>query len=82
MTDPYEAKYPSLSPYNYVANSPLMFIDPDGNVVEATTEEAQKYVVNSVESAYRDFVTFDKKGILDLQKLSEGIKEMSKLILR
>jgi RHS repeat-associated protein len=28
--DPLQAKYPSLSPYNFVANSPLMFIDPDG----------------------------------------------------
>jgi RHS repeat-associated protein len=28
--DPLAAKYPSLSSYNFVANSPLTFIDPDG----------------------------------------------------
>jgi RHS repeat-associated protein len=28
--DPLAAKYPTLSPYNFVGNSPLMFIDPDG----------------------------------------------------
>jgi hypothetical protein len=28
--DPLANKYPSLSPYNYCANSPLIFVDPDG----------------------------------------------------
>ena len=28
--DPKESKYPDLSPYNFVANSPLLFIDPNG----------------------------------------------------
>jgi len=29
-TDPLAAKYPSLSPYSYVANNPLSIVDPDG----------------------------------------------------
>lgn len=28
--DPLQAKYPDLSPYNFVANSPIVQIDPDG----------------------------------------------------
>ena len=28
--DPLAAKYPSLSPYAYVANNPIMLVDPDG----------------------------------------------------
>jgi len=29
-TDPHASKYPGLSSYNYVANSPIIAIDPDG----------------------------------------------------
>lgn len=31
--DPLAIKYPSLSAYNFVANSPLLFIDPDGRYI-------------------------------------------------
>ncbi len=34
--DPLEAKYSSLSPYNYVANSPLIFVDFDGRDLKFT----------------------------------------------
>jgi RHS repeat-associated protein len=31
--DPLQAKYPGLSPYNFVANSPMNSIDPDGRLI-------------------------------------------------
>jgi len=31
--DPYASKYPSISPYAYVANNPLIYTDPDGRTI-------------------------------------------------
>src|SRR5690554_2298650 len=31
--DPLAAKYPDLSPYNFVANSPIIFADPNGKEI-------------------------------------------------
>lgn len=39
--DPLQAKYPSLSPYNFVANSPLIFIDPDGREIKGVTYNSE-----------------------------------------
>jgi RHS repeat-associated protein len=38
--DAYASKYPELSPYCFVANSPLMYLDPDGNDIKPTHAKA------------------------------------------
>ncbi|OFY87126.1 MAG: hypothetical protein A3F72_16605 [Bacteroidetes bacterium RIFCSPLOWO2_12_FULL_35_15] len=35
-TDPFAAKYPSMSPYVFGANNPILFIDPDGKTIIIT----------------------------------------------
>lgn len=43
--DPHAAKYPSLSPYAYVANNPLVYTDPDGrDIAYGTRDEADRTV--------------------------------------
>ncbi len=48
--DPMQDEYPGLSPYAYVANNPLKFIDPDGRLV---------YFVNQKTG---DIVQIDSRG--------------------
>jgi len=42
--DPMSDKYPSMSPYNYCANNPVMLVDPDGREVIVFGSESEAYV--------------------------------------
>ncbi|PKP22878.1 MAG: hypothetical protein CVU05_01965 [Bacteroidetes bacterium HGW-Bacteroidetes-21] len=61
--DPLAAKYPDLSTYNFVANSPLIFIDPDGKDIiwvgdwTAKQKRAQKAMLKTQwgKAVYRQF---------------------------
>jgi RHS repeat-associated protein len=38
--DPQENMYPFLCPYNYVANSPMMYVDPDGEKIRPVDSQS------------------------------------------
>jgi RHS repeat-associated protein len=40
--DPLASKYPSLSPYNFVGNSPVVFVDPDGEKIIIYYDSGEK----------------------------------------
>jgi len=43
--DPHAANYPGISPYVYVANNPLIFIDPDGRDIRITRNDEDKTIL-------------------------------------
>lgn len=42
--DPLAHEFPYLNPYNFVANSPLMFVDPDGRKLRPVNDTSEKLI--------------------------------------
>jgi RHS repeat-associated protein len=59
--DPMSDKYPSMSPYNYCANNPVILVDPDGR--DIYTFDEQGYLLDVEENKDVDrFVIKDKNN--------------------
>mgnify|MGYP003575353839 CR=1 FL=1 len=43
-------KYYSISPFAYVANNPVIFVDPDGKVIRLNSETSNSVLLNSLNS--------------------------------
>ena len=52
--DPLQGKYPSLSTYNFVANNPIFFIDPDGKRYIGVNVANAKRFVTTIQNTFVD----------------------------
>ena len=64
--DKLSLKYVGLSPYTFVGNSPVLFIDPDGLQIVVPNINDRKAVLGAINKAFGEgFFTFDKSGKLN-----------------
>jgi RHS repeat-associated protein len=68
--DPLMAKYPDLTPYNFVANSPIAFVDVDGEDL---------YIYGSVAefNKFKALIEVEFDGLIKLQRDETGLVTMS-----
>ena len=69
--DPMSDKYPSMSPYNYCANNPVVLVDPDGREVVTHDEASQTNIINTLTKEEAKYVRFNKDGTLDKKRLNK-----------
>jgi hypothetical protein len=81
--DPRAKKYFSYSPYNYVANNPIIYIDPRGNSINISGNN-YVYIIDPVEllsistgsgAGLRPATEFTPNGVNNLHKTSQHIKQ-------
>src|SRR5690625_5240138 len=88
--DPLAEKYPGISTYAFVANNPLMFIDPDGREIWIYYYYSNADYEGFIKMyKYEDGKLYNKKGNLvkqnnpyinDVKKVLDNIKSTSKLV--
>jgi RHS repeat-associated protein len=65
--DPMSDKYPSMSPYNYCANNPVILVDPDGLYWIAYDVDNNIVGSGGTEDDKRKFVIFNQEDITNMK---------------
>ena len=58
--DPMSDKYPSMSPYNYCANNPIILVDPDGRKIIPTSQLLVNPSMNAILTTTQQNSVFNK----------------------
>ncbi len=70
--DPLAAKYPQFSPYVFCLNNPILFVDPDGKEVIATSPAAMQMILNTLTKEDRAYVQFNDNGQINRNMLNSS----------
>jgi RHS repeat-associated protein len=74
--DPLAQKYPELSPYNFVAGNPILYIDPDGKIIEISYKEN----VDGKEVAKTFIYEYGKEYIGDNEFVSSVVESLNYIV--
>ncbi|MEL6718554.1 MAG: hypothetical protein AAFP82_07545 [Bacteroidota bacterium] len=69
--------YTAISSYAYVANSPLIFTDPDGRKVKPMNQEALQIIKLSLTPEEAQFIELTDDGFINQERLQEGMTKLS-----
>jgi len=69
--DPMSDKYPSMSPYNYCANNPMILVDPNGEEIWITGEDGGS-TLYTPGMEYSGDDEYTRNTVCSLNKLSDG----------
>jgi RHS repeat-associated protein len=86
--DAYAVDYPSLSDYSFVANSPLMYVDPDGNKIRPTNINSKNLIDKAYDRIFsgelesiRGSISEDKNGAFSYNGSALTYKEAKNIII-
>ena len=72
--DPLSDKYPSMSPYAYCANNPVILVDPDGRDIWIKGNDGTKTQFKEIGQSYDGNDEYTKEVFNALNKIAENVK--------